>query len=695
MLTTRARLRYLLDGLLIGLLALLLIAPLFQLEVLNHWGSIESTFISDARWLSEHLPRPEWQPLWYGGTRFDYIYPPALRYGTALLAAALDVHTARAYHLYTGAMYVGGIIGVYFFAVLLTGSRRMGWAAAVLCALVSPSYLFLPEMRNDAPHLLPQRLRVLMMYGEGPHMSAFAMLPWTQAAGYRAMLTGSAPWIGFSALCAALVVSNNFYGATALAMMFPVMWWAAWVTGAPAAPNAPAVHNKDARTLLRAAVIAALAYALTAVWLTPDYLMITARNLQLVARPSNAWSLAAAPFIVLLFAVLSYRWARGRPDRAWGVIAAGLVYFTTVYVWGASVGFSVAGEPFRLTPEWDFALILGGLTVLRYGWHHALGMWPARVRSPLVWQRALVVLLLVLALVPARRYLRHAWSFFPEDAQWQTRPEYRLTRWQHENRPHDRSFVMGSIRFWYNAWFNLAQINGGSEQGMLNMKTIPMGWEVRLGPEPEPGVLWMQCFGVGSIIMSDERSRDVYHDYVHPRKFDGYLHVLHDDGEGNTIYEIPRRFPSFGRVVRREQVESLETPAHNVDVERLRAYVAAIEQGPDAEVTVTQERPERFRLRARVGSGEMVLYQMSYDPAWHAYLSESGEQAPVREDVLGQMLIDTPPGEHDVLLVFETPWQNRVGGVLSTAGLVTVAMLLASGVLPRRRRAAVVVVESE
>jgi hypothetical protein len=221
-----------------------------------------------------------------------------------------------------------------------------------------------------------------------------------------------------------------------------------------------------------------------------------------------------------------------------------------------------------------------------------------------------------------------------------------------------------------------------------------MGWEVRLGPQPEPGVLWMQCFGVGSIIVSDERSRDAYHDYVHPRKFDGYLRVLHDDGEGNTIYEIPRRFPSFGRVVRREQVERLETPAHNVDVERLRAYVAAIEQGPDAEVMVAQERAERWRLRARVGPGEMLLYQMSYDPAWRAYLGGgSGEQVPVRGDVLGQMLIDIPAGEHDVLLVFQTPWQNRVGGVLTAAGLVTVVILLASGGLRRRRRA--IAVEGE
>ena len=76
----------LLDSLILVCLAAALIKPLFRLKYLDNWPSIESTFISDARMLSEHLPHPGWQPLWYCGTRTDYIYPPALVYGTALIS---------------------------------------------------------------------------------------------------------------------------------------------------------------------------------------------------------------------------------------------------------------------------------------------------------------------------------------------------------------------------------------------------------------------------------------------------------------------------------------------------------------------------------------------------------------------------------------------------------------------------------
>src|SRR5580692_5167778 len=103
-----------LDSLLLLLLGICLIWPLFKLEDLGNWASIESTFIADGRMLSEHLPHPGWQPLWYCGTRFDYIYPPALRYGTALLTRFSSLTPTRAYHVYIAILYLFGSVGVYW-----------------------------------------------------------------------------------------------------------------------------------------------------------------------------------------------------------------------------------------------------------------------------------------------------------------------------------------------------------------------------------------------------------------------------------------------------------------------------------------------------------------------------------------------------------------------------------------------------
>src|SRR5580658_8968377 len=91
----------LIDSLILLCLTFFLIKPLFRLKYLENWPSIESTFIAQGRLLSEHLPHPGWQPLWYCGTRTDYIYPPALPYATALVSRLGQVLPARAYHLYT------------------------------------------------------------------------------------------------------------------------------------------------------------------------------------------------------------------------------------------------------------------------------------------------------------------------------------------------------------------------------------------------------------------------------------------------------------------------------------------------------------------------------------------------------------------------------------------------------------------
>src|ERR1700684_2687761 len=102
----------LVDTLALLLLGIALVGPLFNIQYLDNWPSIESTFISDARILAGHMPHPNWQPLWYCGTRFDYIYPPALRYGTAVIALAMHTSTARAYHIYIGLLYVFGLASV-------------------------------------------------------------------------------------------------------------------------------------------------------------------------------------------------------------------------------------------------------------------------------------------------------------------------------------------------------------------------------------------------------------------------------------------------------------------------------------------------------------------------------------------------------------------------------------------------------
>jgi hypothetical protein len=643
----------LLDFCLVFLYTAMLIRPYFRAEYEDKWQSIESTFISDARYLAENWPHPQWQPLWYTGTRFDYIYPPALRYGTAAVMKLTGFVPAKAYHFYVSLFYALGIAGVYLLMRVATESRAAAWLGAVATSLMSPIFLFMPRFRGDAWMLQPQRLGVLVKYGEGPHMSALALIPIALAFTWAA-LEKRRPWaVALAALACAGVVSTNFYGAIALAVFYPVLVWSLWIT------------RQQKRILAPAIAIPVLAYGLTACWLVPSYVRVTAANMIYVSQHGTTWSIWLAVAVTVLFALASDWLARGKPERAWGVFVAGCVIFFSLNVLGNYYfNFRIAGEPIRLLPELDMIYIMAIVLLLQWMWNR-----------PGIALRAVAIGLVLASFYTAAGYIHHAWHMFPTWPDYRSRVEYRITDWLWKNMPDARVAPSGSVRFWFDAWHDLAQLGGGSEQGLLNKQVEPAQWESNLGSRGEPTVLWMQSMGVDALFVSDKRSQEFFKDFQHPEKVAGLLPVLFDDGQGNTIYRVPRHYPARARVVETATFQNLKPQRANDDVESLGYYVDAIEKGPDAPTTLTREGPDAMLVHAKVEPGQSIVVQETYDPSWQA--TAGGQTLAVRKDVMGFLWIDAPPGERDIRLEFVTPLENRVGRMVTLATLlVLLAMAL-------------------
>ena len=143
-------------------------------------------------------------------------------------------------------------------------------------ALVSPVFLVHPP--EIALPGRPGACGCLLGNGEGPHISSVALLPFALAFAWLALERRRPAGLRPPLSARALVALTNFYGATALAIFYPVLVWSLWVT------------HRDNRIWLRAASIPALAYGLSAFWLTPSYLRITIENLQYVSSRGNGWS---------------------------------------------------------------------------------------------------------------------------------------------------------------------------------------------------------------------------------------------------------------------------------------------------------------------------------------------------------------------------------------------------------------------
>jgi len=650
----------LLDLFLLFVFALGMIRPYVKAKYLDKWGSIESTFIGDARFLIQHWPHPQWQPLWYGGTRFDYVYPPALRYGTALISKLAGFWPVKAYHFYTGVFYAIGIAGVYLLVRIGTQSRGMAWFSALATALTSPAFLFMKNMRDDAWKRFPVRIGVLAKYGEGPHMTALALIPIALAFAWSALDTRRPLAIALAAISAAAVVSTNFYGAVALAVFYPILMWSFWIT------------RQDKRFLAPAIAIPVLTYGLTAFWLVPSYFVVTAENLKYVSEHGTTWSIWVAVAVAIVYALATDRFARGKVQHTWTVFAIGCALFFSLNVLGNYYfNFRISGEPSRLVPELDLVLIMLAATGLRWLWNRAGAT------------RAVAVLVVIVAFYTTLGYIRHAWHMYPPANDYRERIEYQISDWFWTHMPQARTLPSGSVRFWFDAWHDLPQIGGGSDQGILNAFSEQAQWEINLAPKPEASILWMQALGVDAAYVSDKNSQEVFHDYTYPHKFDGVLEVLFDNHAGDRIYRIPRRFATLARVVETARLNACGHPRFNDDVEYLRNYVDVLEKGPDSPVTLEWEGTDAMRVRARVDPGQSIVVQESFDPAWHAWAG--GRELSVRKDALGQMAIDAAPGEQDVTVAFITPLENRLGRVITVVTLIGMIILVVFGLRAERR----------
>lgn len=654
--------RVLADFFVIFLTTAALIWRLFKIKYTALWSSIESTFIADGRFLRDHWPHPLWQPLWYCGTRFDYIYPPALRYGTAALAKMFPILPVRAYHLYTAFFYCLGIAGVYMFARVVAKSRGSAWLSALGTLLLSPSLLLFRDVRMDAWHLAPQRLSALVRYGEGPHVSSVAILPFALLCSFLALERRRPGFLALAALCCALVVLNNFYGATALAILFPILAWSIWVT------------HQDHRVWFRATGIVALAYGLTAFWLVPSYFRITLRNMQFVSSPGNSWSPIVAVAALGAFGFLSLRWARGRRELVYPVFIGGsAAAFVLVVAGKYYFNFRVIGEAGRLMPEFDFILILFVVECVRRLWTIDLPR-PHYPFAPSVWTRSVAVVIIAASFAPSVDYVRHAREIFVPDWDYRHRVEYRVTDWIAKNLPGARCLAIGSVRFWYDTWNDLAQMSGGSEQGLINALVPQAYYFVTNSRDVQASIKWMQALGVDAVIVSDKQSQEVYHDFANPQEFEGLLPQIYNDHLGNVIYKVPRRYPGLARVVDTRRLQSIEPIRSVLEVAALRGYIDAVEHAPEASASEQWEGTDAMNVHANLQEGQSILLQETFDPGWHAY--SGGHALRVHPDPVGFIWIEAPPGEQRIQLRFEMPLENRIGRLLTVASMLMALWLL-------------------
>jgi hypothetical protein len=595
---------------------------------------------------------------------FENTYLPLVSWlvaGSAFLARCSPAH---AFHFLSALVYSLGPVFLFLFARKLSGRVTPGFLAALAWSLLSPSSV-VPALLADMGTLWgARRLMNVVVYGETPHNVSLSLLPLALLLITRALDRAGPRRFALAALAVAAVMLSNTFGivvvAIAAAMLVAARGDLCW------------------KLAIRAGAMLASAYLLICRFLPPSLMRLIATNAQSIGGDYRfTWKarLIGAAFTALLVAL--WVGVRHFSDAALRFALLFAVCFTGIPVLYYWQGISFLPQPNRYQVEMDLAVCLLA----------AFALYPALRRLP---RRAAIAAtalgVVACAWVTTKncefaRRLIHPVNISRTAA-------FREARWIGQHLPGERVLVSGENGFWFNLFAGNPQLSAGHDPSAPNwmervaVYTIYSGQNAgdRDGPV---SVFWLKAFGVGAVTVPGPGSQDHYQPIAHPKKFDGLLPLIWREGD-DSVYQVPLRSTSLAHVIPADAIVRRQ-PIHGLDIDPVRAYVAALDDASLPPASVTWDNPERGRIAATVAPGQVVSLQINYDPGWQA--SVDGRPLRVLRDQIGLTVIEPGrSGKCVIDLEFSGGTERRICFAVSLVAVVALlGMLFWPLTLPKKR----------
>lgn len=601
-------------------------------------GSIEGAFIGLARYIRDHSPHLSWMPLWYGGIPFPDSYPPLLHVTVAGVSALAHISAGLAYHLVTAIFYSLAPVALYWALTRMGATRSGAFVAAVGYSLFSPTIWLVPSFRRDiGGWFAPCRLDAMVSWGEGPHIMSLMLLSLAIGALSVAIKRRTASACFAAALAMAATALSNWIGGFALAL----------------AGASFLLANFDG-AWLRLGFIACWAYAIAAPFVTPSTVATIQANAPLVAAggfKSNPVLEAVFGAGALALAWAFSKWQVDRPIRA----ATLFFYFTGgISLLAMWFKLNVIPQPERYHLEMDLAFwLLAGLIASRVRVAHA---------------RILIAVAAVICLFVAIRQHRRAQELErPIDIA--STAEFEISHWLGANHTGQRVFAPGTIGFWMQAFSDTPMLAGGFDNGERNTFLPDVIYQIYAGDRQDTMLAWLKVFGIGAIVGGGPKSREIYHPYAHPEKFDGLPEIWRDGPE--VIYAAPRRRASLAHAMLPSDLPQVRPPAYYT--KPLDHYLAALDDPALPDASFAWHGTGAASIAGSFAPEQVLSVQVTFDKGWHATVG--GEPRPILQDKLGQVVIEPRCSGPCVVQLFYD------GGIEQQAARWLSALALLAGIL--------------
>jgi len=632
--------------LLLAAVNLYIAKDLFFLEYSQFMGSIEAAYISISRYMIENWRDLTWFPLWYGGIPFQNSYPPFLHVVVALAAATFRISPAHAHHIVTAIFYCLGPVALYALALRLTGSRWASFWAGWIYSIFSPCLLLMPQIYTEVGSLfVPRRFQVLAVYGEGPHITALALLPAALLCLDMALSKRTPLWYVMAALSMAAVALTNWLGAFSLAI----------------AVFAYLVAQSDTlgawKTWLTTLGLGALAYALACSWIPPSTIKDIRNNAQSVGGNYQHAYVTLPMFVaigILSAALLKYVMHRLKASVALQFSILFALLIGAVPLAATWFNITIVPQPERYHLEMDLAICLASA----FAFQAIAARTSPRLNVPLA------VALVALSLFPARLDRRFARRIIKPIDIAET-IEYQTAKWFETHIQGGRVLAPGTISFWLNAFTDTPQLDGGFDQGIVNRTHNLVTYQILTADgagdrAAEIATLWLRAYGVQAIAVGGANSREMYKPFQHPDVFASAFPQATHDGD-DAVYWVPARSASLAFVMARESVVRKQ-PIHGRDIAKTQTYVQSL--NVPAKFRWTSRHSAEIQATAR--PEQVVSVQITYHPGWHA--TANGKSCRVFGDGLGQIVIEPHcDGACQLELTYDGGLEMRVATIVSGA----------------------------
>lgn len=639
---------------------------LFALEFSQRMESIEGPYISIARWVAASWPDIAWFPLWFNGMPIQKVYQPGFHFTVAGLSTLLRWTPQHAYHFLTALTYSAGALTLFWLCYSANKDRMQALVAALLYSLISPTCFLVQAIRADAEGWLsPRRYQILVHYGEGPHLSAVAMIPIVILILHSAVTLRHRTWIALAPFVLAAVPLTNWPGSIGLSMA--VLAYCLAQIGALRFSNWLALIGTGTA-----------AYLIASPWLPPSVIAAVIKNAQQSDGTSfGATQLLPAFILVAACAILLAVFRRADTNRWFRFFV-----FFTVITGAASIGREWFGwrllpQPNRFQVEFEMAFA----ATLAYSL-----IWAAR-KLPRSVQLVAATALVLLGAWQIRRYASYA--------NRQTQPiditstiEYQMAKWFDVNLHDQRVFAPGNVSLWMNMFTDVPQMIGCCDQGVPNQEYRIAAYVIYTGQnagarDAEISLLWLRAYGANAIGTTGPNSTEYFKPYWNWKKFDGVLPELWRQGD-NVVYRVPRKSSDPVRVIPKAAVTP-RAPENGLVVEPIQPFVSALEDPAMPAASFRWVNRHEAVIDAETNPGQVIFLQVSYDAGWKVI--EDGTELPLIADPLGMSYVEpVKRGPVQLRLIYDGGGEVKLARILVGLGLLLAAVMTIT--LPLSRRSA-------